>query len=328
MSAWLHSLATALPDRSQSNEELANGTPGWTGNRIEMKTGIRARRVAAADETAGDLCARAAERLFADRQIDRAAIDALIVCTQSPDYFLPSTACILQDRLQLPQTCAAFDVTLGCSGYTYGLWLARSLILAESACKVLLLTGDTYTKYCRPTDLGVASLFGDGAAATLITNQPDNAWAEIGPSVLGTDGRGAPHLIVPAGAARHPLATPEVDRALHMNGAEIASFAVATIKPLLQRLLDKLGRSWDEVEYFLFHQANPAFVQRLAGAYRLPLEKVPIGLAEIGNTCSATIPMLLEECVQARRFQPGDRLLLAGFGVGYSWAATALEWRA
>jgi 3-oxoacyl-[acyl-carrier-protein] synthase-3 len=327
MSAWLHGLATAFPERTQSNDELAAGIAGWTGPRIEAKTGIRARRVAAAEETAGDLCARAAERLFAERQIDRSTIDALIVCTQSPDYLLPSTACLLQDRLQLPQTCAAFDVTLGCSGYTYGLWLARSLVLSQSARNVLLLTGDTYTKYCRPTDLAVASLFGDGAAASLITDRPEQAWAEIGPSVLGTDGRGAPHLIVPVGGARQPLATPEAERALHMNGAEIASFAVSTIKPLLQRLLDKLGRTWDEVEHFVFHQANPAFVQRLAAAYRLPLEKVPVGLADIGNTCSATIPMLLEECVQTRRFRPGDRLLLAGFGVGYSWAATALEWR-
>ncbi|MDP1797462.1 MAG: ketoacyl-ACP synthase III [Planctomycetaceae bacterium] len=327
MKAYLHSIATELAARVQSNDELVAGVEGWTADRIRTKTGIAERRIAAPDETAGDLCFRAAEKLIAAGNIDRSTIDALIVCTQSPDYFLPSTACVLQDRLQLPQTVAAFDVTLGCSGYTYGLWLARSLILSESAKNVLLLAGDTYSKYCHPKDLSVASLFGDGATASLITDQAANVWAEIGPSVLGTDGRGAPNLIVKAGASRQPTSEIPSDRYLHMKGAEIASFAVSTVKGVIERLLDKVGLKATDVDGYLFHQANPVFVQRLVSAYKLPPEKVPVGLASIGNTCSATIPMLLEECAQAGRFKPGQKLVLVGFGVGYSWAGTLLEWK-
>ncbi len=327
MKAYLHSIATELAERVQSNDELVVGVEGWTADRIRTKTGIAERRIAAADETAGDLCFRAAEKLFADGNIDRSTIDALIVCTQSPDYFLPSTACVLQDRLQLPQTVAAFDVTLGCSGYTYGLWLARSLVLSDSAQNVLLLAGDTYSKYCHPKDLAVASLFGDGATASLITHQSENAWADIGPSVLGTNGQGAANLIVKAGASRLPTSETQSDRYLYMNGAEIASFAVSTVKMVVTSLLEKVALPWSDIDGFVFHQANPAFVQRLAAAYKLSPDKVPIGLANVGNTCSATIPMVLEQCARSGRFQPGQKLVLVGFGVGYSWAATLLEWK-
>lgn len=327
MNAYLHSIATELAERIQTNDELVVGVEGWTADKIRAKTGIIERRIAAPDETAGDLCCRAAEKLIAQGGIDRNAIDALIVCTQSPDYFMPSTACVLQDRLQLPQNVAAFDITLGCSGYTYGLWLARSLILSDSAKNVLLLTGDTYSKYCHPKDLAVASLFGDGATATLITDQAANAWAKIGPSALGTDGRGANNLIVKAGASRMRTSEVQSERHLYMNGAEIASFAVSTVKTIVTQLLDKVQMQWADVDGFVFHQANPAFVQRLIQAYRLDPQKVPIGLANVGNTGSATIPMLLDECVQANRFHGGQKLVLAGFGVGYSWAATLLEWQ-
>ncbi len=327
MNAYLHSIATELAARVQTNDELVVGVEGWTADKIRTKTGIAERRIAAPDETAGDLCYRAAEKLFADGNIDRTTIDALIVCTQSPDYFLPSTACVLQDRLQLPQTVAAFDITLGCSGYTYGLWLARSLVLSDSARNVLFLAGDTYSKYCHPQDLAVASLFGDGATASLITHRSENAWAEIGPSVLGTDGRGAANLIVKAGGSRLPTSETQADRHLFMNGAEIASFAVSTVKTVVNRLLDKVSLQWADIDGFVFHQANPAFVQKLISAYRLPADKVPVGLANVGNTCSATIPMVLEQCARADRFHAGQKLVLVGFGVGYSWAATLLEWK-
>ncbi|MEP7306305.1 MAG: ketoacyl-ACP synthase III [Acidobacteriota bacterium] len=327
MSAFLQAIATELAARVQTNDDLVAGVDGWTADRILTRTGVTERRIAAADETAGDLCCRAAERLFAESGIDRATIDTLIVCTQSPDYFLPSTACVLQDRLQLPQSVAAFDLTLGCSGYTYGLWLARSLVLSESSSNVLLLAGDTYSKYCRPQDLAVASLFGDGATASVITRSPESVWAKIGPSVLGTDGRGAAHLIVRAGASRLPTSETPSDRYLHMDGAEIASFAVATVKTVVTNLLDKVGLRWSDIDAFVFHQASPTFVQRLIAAYRLPPEKVPLGLSNVGNTCSATIPMVLEQCARSARFQPGQTLVLVGFGVGYSWAATLIEWK-
>lgn len=327
MSAYLHSIASEVAAQIQTNAQLVAGVEGWTTDRVHKSTGVIERRIAAAEETAGDLCFRAAEKLFANSAIDRTTIDAMIVCTQSPDYFLPSTACVLQDRLQLPQTVAAFDVSLGCSGYTHGLWLARSLVLSDSAKNVLLLAGDTLSKSCHPQNLAVASLFGDGATASLITNRSENAWAEIGPSALGTDGRGAQNLIIKAGASRLPKSEAPADHHLHMNGGEIASFAVSTVDVVINRLLDKVGLKWPDIDGFVFHHASPAFVKRLISVYRLPPEKVPIGLEKIGNTCSATIAMVLEECAQTDRFQPGHKLVLVGFGVGYSWSATLLEWK-
>lgn len=324
MKAYLQRITTSLPSRIQSNEEIAAGIEGWSADRIAQKTGIRARRVAAEGETAGDLCAQAAEQLLAG--VDRSQIDTLIVCTQSPDYFLPSTSCVLQSRLGLTDKCAAFDVTLGCSGYTYGLWLSRALLTSQSARKILFLAGDTYSKYCHPNELATASLFGDGATATLLSTDPNGALAEVGMSVLGTDGRGADYLIVKGGGSRHPRPAEERDRYLYMNGAEVASFAVSRIKVVIEDLLTQANLGWGDIDHFVFHQANPAFVQRLTAAYRLPAEKVPIGLAEVGNTCSATIPMVLDRAIAEQRFKAGDRLVLVGFGVGYSWAGTLLTW--
>lgn len=327
MSAYLHSITTELPEGVQTNDEIVVGIEGWTADKIRTKTGIVERRIAAPEETASDLCFRAAEKLFAQTGIDRGSIDALIMCTQSPDYRLPTTACLLQDRLQLPQTVAAFDLPLGCSGYTYGLWLARSLVLSDSAKNVLLLAGDTYSRYCHPKDLAVASLFGDGATASLITGDATNALAEIGVSALGTDGRGVKHLIVKAGGSRVPTSETVSENFLYMNGAEIASFAVSTVKTVVNQLLEKVHLQWTDIDGFVFHQANPAFVQKLMQAYRLPAEKVPVGLANVGNTSSSTIPMVLDQCVQESRFHAGQKLVLVGFGVGYSWAATLLEWK-
>lgn len=326
MKAYLQGVSSWLPAATQTNEELARDIPGWSAERITQKTGIVGRRVAAAGETAGDLCFHAAEELFARHPEWRSQVDAIIVCTQSPDYFLPSTACLLQERLKLSTDCAAFDLTLGCSGYTYGLWLARSLIVSESARCVLLLAGDTYTRYCNPQLPATASLFGDGATASLITTEPEYAWAEIGKSIVGTDGRGADSLIVKAGGSRFPEPVDPNDRYLFMNGAEVASFAVSTVRRIVTQLLSATQLDWPDIDHFVFHQANPAFVQRLAAAYKLPIEKVPIGLADVGNTCSATIPMMLVQEHERHRFQPGQRVMLVGFGVGYSWGATLLDW--
>ncbi len=326
MKAYLHGITTVLPDRQQSNEELAEGVPGWSADKIRLKTGITGRYIAAEGETAGDLCARAAEKFFALRPETRAQIDTVIVCTQSPDYLLPSTACLLQNRLGLSTRCAAFDLPLACSGYTYSLWLARSLIVSESATNVLVLAGDTYSRYCNPKELATASLFGDGATATLISAQADQAWAEVGPSVLGSDGRGEKNLLIRAGGSRQPEPVEEHDRYLYMNGAEVAAFAVSTVKPVINELLTRTQRDWADIDHFVFHQANPSMVQRLVAAYRLPPEKVPIDLADVGNTCSATIPMTMERCWNAGRFHAGQQLVLMGFGVGYSWAATLLNW--
>lgn len=326
MTAYLHAVAMALPERVQTNSELCAGIPGWSDEKIVAKTGITSRRISAPGETASDLAVQAAEKLFAATRMDRSSIDALMYCSQSPDYFLPATSCLIQDRLQLPTLCAAFDINQGCSGFPYSLWLARALLHSGSARKILLLTSETYSKYCDNADLGTASLFGDGGAATLLSSDPEGALAEIGLSFCGTDGSGGKHLLIPGGCSRQAVPSETAPRRLIMNGAAVASFAAGTVKNGIDRLLTAAGKDWSEIDRFLFHQANPGFVRRLTAALHLPSEKVPVDLADVGNTGSATIPMMLRRQLDRGELTPGLKCVMAGFGTGFSWGMTYAEW--
>ena len=288
MKAYLRGVQYYLPAAVRTNDDLVAANPGWDAAKIFQKTGIRQRCTAGPEETAADLAWQAATRLLDELSFERAAVDALILCTQSPDYFLPSTACMLQDRLKLPTTCAAFDYSLACSGFTYGLWLARALILSGSAAHVLLLTADTYAKYCDIHDLVTSTIFGDGAAATLISSSAKDALAEVGPTVLGTDGRGWDNAIVRTGAARHPFPAPGPDGRQHnlisMNGPEIFRFALASVHAGIQRLLDTVSLTRESVDVFLMHQANRFMLESLRDTMKIPPEKMPIDLADLGNT--------------------------------------------
>jgi len=328
MNAYLRSIQFHLPATIRTNEELVAANPGWSAEDIYTKTGIRARRVAAADETAGDLGYAAADRLLEETGMNRNEIDVLLFCTQSADYFLPTTACLLQERLGLPATCGALDYNLGCSGFTYGLWLARSLILSGSASNVLLVVADTYSKYCDLHDLATVTVFGDAGAAALISASADHSIARLGPSVVGTDGRGGNNLIVRSGCARQPQSAAPQDNHLYMNGPEIFSFTLTAVKAGIDQLLDKLGIEWGDVDWYLFHQANRFMLERLGAAMKIPESKLPVDLQDVGNTVGASIPLLMRRMMDQGRFQPGQTCVLAGFGVGYSWAMTGLTWGA
>jgi 3-oxoacyl-[acyl-carrier-protein] synthase-3 len=314
--AYLRDLEVSLPDTIRSNEDLVRVNPTWDAGKIYAKTGIRARRVAGPEETAADLGCRAAERLLARLEVDRSQVDALLFCTESPDYPLPPTACTLQTRLGLSVDCAALDYNLGCSGFTYGLWLAKALVESKSARNVLLIAADTYSKYCDPHDLATAAIFGDGGAAALIDADADRALARIGTTVLGTDGRGAEHLIVRAG--QH----------LAMNGPAVYAFTLSVVQASIQKLLDQVGLHWEEIDLFLLHQANRYMLDQLRINMRVPAEKVPIDMEDVGNTVSASIPLLVRRCMDRGILKAGARCVLAGFGVGYSWATTFVQWLA
>jgi 3-oxoacyl-[acyl-carrier-protein] synthase-3 len=338
--AYLGGVRYSTPAARRTNEDLVRLNPGWDSQAIYNKTGIRSRYIAGEGETASDLGVQAAEALIKDYNLDRSSVDALVFCSHSADYIMPATACILQTRLGLRESCAAFDLSLGCSGFVYALWIAHSLLLSESATNVLLITGDTYSKYSDPHDLATATLFGDASTAVLVTAERDRALATLGPFVLGSDGRGAEQLIVRAGGARQPLvgpmATPtcvqpqsrEHDNYLFMNGPEIFAFALSKVPAVIGRLLEKAGLSWAEVDLFLLHQANKFMLEHLAKVMRVPSHKVPIDMETMGNTASATIPILLHRCESQGVLRPGHRCVLVGFGVGYSWAAAQLTWGA
>jgi len=334
--ATIRAIKSFLPEGKLTNEQLAAEFGDWHAGQILSKTGVAVRGVAGANETASDLGVAAGERLFASGACAPEELDFLLFCTQSPDYFTPTSACVMQDRLGLKTSCGAIDFNQGCSGYVYGLALAKSLIEAGTASKVLLITADTYTKFINRRDRSIRTLFGDGAAATLVTSIEAES-EMIGPLVLGTDGRGANEIIVPAGGLRcRPTAETAIEKEddagnwrsaqnLYMNGADVFSFALRTVPPAVEELLQKSGLTLDQVDFFILHQANKFILERLRGKMKIPPEKFWIDMENCGNTVSSTIPIALESALEQQRVKPGDRVALVGFGVGYSWGAAMIQ---
>ena len=333
MGARIVAIATHLPARVLSNAELAEIYPAWPADKIFNKTGIRERRIAAPDETAGDLAFQAAERLFASGEHSRDDVDFLILCTQAPDYILPTTACLLQDRLGLGRHVGALDVNLGCSGFVYGLALATGLIAAGAARNVLLLTADTYSKFIHAGDKSVRTLFGDGATATLIAPSDD---ATIGPFVFGTDGAGGKDLIVEAGGFRLPR-TAETGQAgedaqgnvrsrehLLMHGANVMNFSLREVPRTFDRLLQTAGIGREDVDHVVLHQANKFMLDALQRKLGVPADKIPRRYEDVGNTVSSTIPFVLAELRENGQLTAGTRIVLIGFGVGLSWAGATV----
>ncbi len=333
MFAAVRAIEYHLPEGTLTNEELAEAFPGWTPEKIAAKTGIVQRRIAAPDECASDLAVAAARKLFAGGVCRPEEIDFLLLCTQSPDYFLPTTACILQDRLGLSTSAGALDFNLGCSGFVYGLSLAKGLVETGQAANVLLLTADTYSKYLHPDDRSVRPLFGDAAAATLVQGRrdpPEGGRPWIGPFVFGTDGKGAENLIVQAGATRRPAqgqtaaAVPSADH-LYMNGPEIFTFALRVVPQAVKEVLARAEKTLDDVDLFVFHQANRYMLEHLREKLKIPAEKFVVALSHVGNTVSSTIPIALKDAVSQQPLPAGKLILLVGFGVGYSWSATLIR---
>jgi len=341
MLAAIKAIDYHLPEKVLTNTHLADEFPGWTQEKIERKIGITARNVVEDDECSSDLAVAAAEKLFASGACQRKDIDFVVLCTQSPDYFLPTTACLIQHRLGLPTSCGALDFNLGCSGFVYGLGMVKGLIETGQASRVLLLTSETYSKFLHPSDRGCRTIFGDAAAATLIEAVPEQGNGQaphIGPCVFGTDGKGGELLIVRAGAMRNrqPTGGPvvkaddgtEYDPSgyLYMDGPEIFAFTLVSVPPLVDALLTRNQMSIDDVDLFVFHQANQFMLDRLCTRMGLPEDRFFIGMHDCGNTVSSTIPIALNQALEAGRLKSGDRVALVGFGVGLSWAATMLRW--
>jgi 3-oxoacyl-[acyl-carrier-protein] synthase-3 len=324
-----------LPERVLTTDDLASEFPEWSAEKIAAKTGIVERHIAADGQCSSDLAAAAAQKLFATAAATPAEIDYLLFCTQTADYLLPTTACVLQERLHIPTCSGALDFNLGCSGFVYGLGMAKGLIESGQASCVLLLTGETYSKFVHPSDRSVRTLFGDAGAACLIR---DGADSEFGPFVYGTDGKGANNLIVPAGGMREPrspaTAMETVDEfgyrrsreQLFMNGAEIFNFTLIRIVEAVSELLERAAKTLEEVDLFVFHQANRYILDHLRAKLKLPAAKFYVYLEHSGNTVSSTIPIALKAAATEGKLKSGDLIMMVGFGVGYSWGATLVRW--
>jgi len=329
MKAFIKDIAYYLPEAVLTNEQIAEMFPEWSAEKVANKVGITERHISAADETATDMAYKAAEALFA-QGIDRSCVDFVLLCTQSGDYFLPSSACLLQDRLGLSKHCGALDFNLGCSGYEYGLAMAKGLIMAGVAKNILLLTAETYTKYIHPQDKGNRTIFGDGASASLISSE---GFAEIGEVVVGTDGSGAENLIVRSLGARHKELLNDLHISeeeglvsgdhLYMHGGNVFDFTADVVPPMVEELLRKSGLEQDDVDLWIFHQANKYMINYLRKLLEIDKEKFYLYMEHVGNTVSSTIPIAMVEARREGRLK--GNVLLAGFGVGLSWGGVMLK---
>lgn len=322
MKAFIKYISYYLPKKQFTNQEIENLFPEWDGAKIVSKIGIKTRHISDKDQTTSDLGVAAIENLCAEYKIDKKNIDYLIVCTQSPDYFLPTTACVIQNNAGLPKSCAALDINQGCSGYVYALSLAKGLVVSGIAKNVIVVTAESYSKFIHPDDKGNRSIFGDASSVTLIS---DNGLYEIENFVLGSDGSGYENLIVRNGASKNIKTSSEndPDNFLFMDGPAIFKFTIDSVPQLVKDTLIKNNATLEDIEQFIFHQANTYMLDFLRKRIKIPTEKFIIDMEDYGNTVSSTIPIVLKNLISKK--QNEDKLLLAGFGVGYSWGAVCLK---
>lgn len=330
MNAFVKAIEYYLPEKVVTNDSIVADFPEWTVEKIAEKVGVRQRRVAATDETAADLAEKAALKLFEKNGIDRNEIDFVLFCTQSPDYLLPTTACILQSKLGLRTDIGAVDYNLGCSGYIYGLAMAKGLLTAGIAKNVLLLTAETYNKHLHPRDKGNRTIFGDAASATLVST---SGVAEIGNFSLGTDGTGANNLIIKTGGARHPEKAGDIhfdengnpisSDYLYMNGSEIFMFTQKNVPIVVGRTIENNDATPEDINMYIFHQANSYMLNFLRKKIKIAPEKFYVNMENIGNTVSNSIPIAISDAMSQNMLY--GQVLLCGFGVGYSWGGVILN---
>lgn len=323
MPSYIKALSVYLPKNTISNQDIAQRFPEWNAQQIFNKIGIEKRHVAAPDEFTSDMATRAIENLASTQNVDMQSVDFLILCTQTPDYLLPTTACLVQKKAGLPTRCAAIDINQGCSGYIYGLSIANGLIASGNFRNVLLVTADTYSKFIHPNDKGNISIFGDAATATLISHE---GTYRIGSFTMGTDGSGEENLHVRNSAMRHRFNNNpnDMNNFLYMKGNKIVQFVMKYVPPVIFENLKANQLSISTTDKFIFHQANTFMLKKLREELGIPAEKFVLQMLEVGNTVSGSIPIALQrEAIHFPSHLPMN-IQLAGFGVGYSWGAVCI----
>ena len=305
MKAYISDIEYFVPKNRVSNKDLSEDNPDWDVDRIYDKTGISNRYIVSENQTATDLAVEAGRKLLEKNPALKDVIDYLILCTQSPDYYLPSSSCLVQDRLGLQQSIGAIDVNQGCSGFVYSIGLAKGLIETNQATNILVITSETYSKFLNNKDKSVKTLFGDAAACTLISGETGQD-EFISVPVYGTNGKGAKHLIVPDGGLRNPLTEisyiDEKDDSnnirnrsnIFMNGREIFMFTLAQVPALFNRILEKEQITFEDIDVVIFHQANKFMLDSLQSKLKIPEAKMHRSYKEYGNTVSSTIPIGLK----------------------------------
>lgn len=332
MKAYIQSVEYYLPEKIVTNKDISIKFPEWSEEKIFEKVGIIERHIAAEDETALDMAEKVCLKLFENNPTSKENIDFIVLCTQSSDYKLPTSACILQDRLGLPITIGALDYNLGCSGYEYGLALAKGLIIGQMARKVLLVTAETYSKYIHPKDKGNISIFGDAATATIVTTE---GFAEICDFSFGTDGSGFGELIVKTGGAKNPEKLEEItldenehivsSDHIYMDGGSIFSFTLKQVPKMIKELLEKSNKNMSDIDLFIFHQANVFILEFLRKKLKIDENKFYYCIEQFGNTVSNTVPIALCNAIKDNTLKDKNDIMLLGFGVGLSWSGCLLK---
>lgn len=316
-------IACAVPDNIKRNEEYNQVFGEESVQKFINMTGIKTRHVALDDQCASDLCYVAAEKLMEKLSWEPSSIDALILFTQTPDYAVPATACVLQHRLGLSEDCIAFDVNLGCSAYVYGIWLAATMISTQNINRVLLLVGDTSNFGINQNDSATAMIFGDGGSATALERAEGKSLKYF----LKTKGSGFKSIMVPAGHARSRSKTnvEGSEYELAMNGSDIFSFTISEIPRSVNSFMSQYKIDKGEVDMYVFHQANLYILKHVTKKLGIPMEKVAVSIDRYGNTSGESIPLTLVDALGAEESNKPIKLFLCGFGVGLSWGGIYLE---
>lgn len=324
------------PKGTLSNESISEMFPEWSIEKITQKTGILSRPISADSEFSSDLASGAVRELFRKLGIGVEHVDYIILCTQTPDFLMPGTACLVHREMNFPKSTGAIDVNQGCSGYVYSLGLAKGLIETRQATNVLVVTADTYSKLINKSDKSVRTIFGDSASATLISAIESDTEI-LSDFCYGTDGKGAHHLMTTAGNLRPSETLSTLGKAeernlepsrfdLFMNGPEIFNFTLQAVPNLVARILQSSNLSMSDIDLVVPHQANGFMLEHLRGKLAVPEEKFVVDLEDCGNTVSSSIPIALAKLDQKNQLRPGMTLMLLGFGVGLSWGGCLVRW--
>lgn len=316
-------VSSCIPSRSIDNRaDDASEVDAVARKKVVALAGVKNRHASDGTVTATDLCLQASRDLLERIEWRPDTIDALVLVTQSPDYLLPSSSCLVHKALGLSDRCATFDVGLGCSGYPYGLWLA-SMMLNTGMKRVLLLHGETPSLFPDAGDRATALLFGDAGSATAIERTEDAAasWA----FALHTDGSGYRDLIIPAGGFRLRRSADDREHRLFMNGAGLFNFTIQRIPPLVSEVLEVAGLAPEEIDYFILHQSNQFMMKHVQKKCGVPGEKMPLTLGEFGNTGGPSVPLTLVQTLLREQRAPITQVMVVGYGVGLSWSAGIIQ---
>lgn len=329
----IEAIKSSLPETVVTNAELAAENPAWQMDQVVAKSGVLSRHIAGSDETALDLAVQAVGAL--SPEVALGDLDGIVFCTQTPDYVMPSNAFLLQERLGLADRILAFDINLACSGFVYGLSICRGLILGGQAKRILLVNADTYSRLINPGDRSARVLFGDGAAATVVSSETTRM--KLVDFELSSSGRNWRKFCIPAGGFRERKdknsGRVDIDASgnqrtredIHMDGLGVWSFISSAMPGQIKGLLARNGMAIGDVDMFVFHQASALTLDSLERSLKIPAGKSFRHLASVGNTVSASIPIALAKAGEEGRLVSGMRILVSGFGVGLSAGSAIID---